>query len=175
MKSTQSRTVLRSKPCNNLGPDYNPKPAVKSAGAVSLFLLILYIVDLACRSANNQEQHYSTTKESSTNNTATVSDFGFIIGIFFVVFSAWTRAKVRAHYRIQPGPYVSENCCWDIACVWCFSPCSVLQAYRHMRNAQEHPNLGYLSAPPPSKAEMIVWNNNTNIMIIYFFPNIIYL
>mmetsp|Transcript_20173 Transcript_20173/g.31011 ORF Transcript_20173/g.31011 Transcript_20173/m.31011 type:complete len:296 (+) Transcript_20173:58-945(+) len=140
---------------SDLGPDYNPRPAIKSVGAISLFLMILYIVDIASRSANKEETHYSSSKTAPTRNATTVSDLGPFLGIGLTVFSAYVRSKVRAHHKIKSTAYSSENCVCDILCVWCFSPCSVLQAYRHMRNAQEHPNLGYISAPPPSRVEIV--------------------
>lgn len=147
---------------------HSPRFGFKSIGIISAVILVLTVIQFALSRANQAERrysasssysssshHYSSTRPSSARATSSDDDViegvNFLLFLILIIFMIYVRRVVRQHYTIQ-----GDNCCCDIFCVWCFSPCSVLQSYRQMRVAHEHPNLGYVSTAPKTKAEVIV-------------------
>ena len=127
---------------------HSPRFTYKSIGILSGTLLVFHIISFLLNQANREERHY----EYHSNGTESMYTLSTWIWIGFIIFAVFVRRQIRARYQIA-----NENCIYDLFCVWMFGPCSVLQAFRHMKHSYEHPNLGYTGQlPPPTKADVVV-------------------
>ena len=152
-RDSSSTTTATTSTSSHNQPRHSPRFTYKSIGLLSGTLLVFHIISFLLNQANREERHYDY-HSNGTDSMYTLSTWVWIGLTAFVVF---VRRQIRHRYQIT-----NENCVYDLCCVSCFGPCSVLQANRHMKHSYEHVTLGYTgggrgqSSQLPTKADVVM-------------------